>query len=65
MYRDFYAGHDLLAFPLFALLFFVAVFAAVLVRLFVSGRKDPRYDLLATLPLDDAPAPRARGDLDV
>jgi hypothetical protein len=35
------------------------------VRLFVSGRKDPRYDLLATLPLDDAPAPRARGDLDV
>lgn len=69
MFQDFFKGHALLGFPLFALFFFVAAFAAVLFTATLRHRKDGRYESLARLPLadDDRPAPAAPapGDRDV
>jgi cbb3-type cytochrome oxidase subunit 3 len=57
MYKQFFQGMDYTHLPLFALLFFVALFVGVLVHvLFVRRRSD--YDAVASLPLADAPASR-------
>lgn len=62
MYRSFYEGSELLGLPVLALFLFLVVFVGVVFRLYVTGRKDPRYDELANLPLrDDAPATRGEG----
>jgi len=52
MYRQFYAGSPLMDFPLFALLFFVALFATVIVRMMILKR--PRdFEEISRLPLVD------------
>lgn len=51
MYQEFYRGSELLHLPLFTLLFFVSVFFAVVLWLFVFRRKDPKFDELAAMPL--------------
>lgn len=57
MYRQFFAGMEWTGLALGAMALFLALFAAVLVRLFVlRTRRD--YDADARLPLDDAPPPR-------
>ncbi len=58
MYRQFYAGMGFGHLPLFALLLFLTVFVAVVLRVTVFGRR-PELDRLARLPLDEA-APPAR-----
>ena len=53
MYREYFAHHALLGWPLFALLFFVAFFTWVVVR--EVRRKDALHAGLAAMPLiDDA-----------
>lgn len=64
MWRSFYAGNPLMGFALFALLLFVVLFVAGVVR---AWRK-PRHQIadLAAMPLfdDDQPAPRTEtGDV--
>ena len=60
MYKAFYADHTLLGFPLFALLFFVAVFSFV-VFCVMRKRETPRLQTLAHLPLADDSEVSARG----
>ena len=58
MWRWFYESNHLLGFALFALLFFVVFFAAVVVRTMTQSRS--RIADMAAMPLlDDAEAPRA------
>jgi cbb3-type cytochrome oxidase subunit 3 len=57
MFRQFFAGMEWTGLALGAMALFLALFAAVLVRLFVlHTRRD--YDADSRLPLDDAPPPR-------
>lgn len=60
MYKQFYAGHELLGFPLFALLFFVIAFTFVVGRA-LRKRNAPHFDNLAHLPLADDGEVAARG----
>jgi cbb3-type cytochrome oxidase subunit 3 len=60
MYKEFYSGHELLGFPLFALFFFLAVFTFVVVRV-MRKRHAPHYDAIAHLPLADDLEVSARG----
>jgi hypothetical protein len=57
MYKEFYAGHALLGWPIFALLFFVAVFTWVVVR--EARRGSARHAALEALPLSDDDRSRA------
>ena len=62
MYAQFYAGSRLVDFPLFALVFFVAMFAAVVVRVIVVKRRSD-FDAVSRLPLaDDADEGAASAD---
>jgi cytochrome c oxidase cbb3-type subunit IV len=56
MYRQFYAGMDLTDLPLFALLFFLAVFLGVVAWLFVA-RRSRDFEALSRLPLSEPSAP--------
>jgi cytochrome c oxidase cbb3-type subunit 4 len=56
MYRQFYAGMDLTHLPLFALLFFLAVFLGVVAWLFVA-RRSRDFEAVSLLPLADHSAP--------
>lgn len=60
MYKAFYAGHTLLGFPLFALLFFVAVFAFVVFRV-MRPRSVAHYETISHMPLADDAEVSARG----
>jgi hypothetical protein len=64
MYKEFYSGSALLGFPLFALLFFVAVFSFVVFRV-MRKRQTPHLDTLAHLPLADDSQVTARGTIHV
>jgi len=48
---------DVLNYPLFALIVFMAVFAIVVIRVMTSGRKNDRMDAMSQLPLADDEAP--------
>ena len=57
MYRSFYEGSDLLHLPLLALVLFLGIFVGVVAWVYVVRRRDPRFDELAHMPLqDDEPA---------
>lgn len=59
MWKAFYSGNELLAFPLFTMLLFVAIFAAVVVRVVRPKDGGKALDRDALLPLDDGPRPAA------
>jgi hypothetical protein len=42
---------NVINYPLFALILFVAVFAVVVVRVLMRGSKDPRMEAMRQLPL--------------
>ena len=52
MFQEFYRGSDLLHLPLYALVFFVAVFLGVVAWVWVFGRRDERFDQLARIPFE-------------
>jgi len=54
MYQQFFTGNPLLGFAIFGLLFFIAVFVAVVV---MTLRAVPRDDARAQLPLSDDATP--------
>ena len=56
MYRQFYAGMDLTHLPLFALLFFLAVFLSVVAWLFLA-RRSRDFEAVSLLPLAESSAP--------
>jgi len=61
---DIMSHSDLALFPQIALLIFLAVFASMTMRVFLSPRRRERYARAAALPLDDgrtAPS-NAQGD---
>ena len=51
MFKDFFRFSDLLDVPVFVMLFFMCIFAVVLVRVF-SRRRSGHYQAMAQLPLD-------------
>jgi hypothetical protein len=53
MYQEFYQGNGWLGFAVFALVLFVAVFAAVVLRTFFHGPKKTDLDRLANLPFSN------------
>jgi hypothetical protein len=58
MKQEFLAASTWLDLPLLALGIFVCLFVAVVLRLYVVGRNDARWDSTARLPLaDDAVKP--------
>lgn len=69
MYKDFFANHELLVYPMFALVFFVVVFTGVVIA--VMRRKPEATDAIARLPLcEDGPkaavtTPASQGASDV
>lgn len=52
MFADYFAGSDLLLWPIVALAIFFSVFVGVLVRIAVGLRKGARLDHVASLPLE-------------
>lgn len=54
MYKQFFAGMEFTALPLFALALFMVFFVAVTVRVFALQRKTD-FDAVAALPLNDQP----------
>lgn len=56
MYRQFYQGMDLTHLPLFALLFFLAVFLGVVAWLFLA-RRSRDFEAVSLLPLTEQSAP--------
>jgi cytochrome c oxidase cbb3-type subunit 4 len=52
MYRQFYEGTGLTHLPVFALVLFMFVFVAAIVRMFVFGRSGD-YDHLARIPISE------------
>lgn len=52
MYKQFFAGMEFTALPLFALALFLVFFVAVTVRVFALHRKAD-FDAVAALPLND------------
>jgi len=52
MYQEFYRTSQYLDLPLFSLLLFLAVFVGTVVWLFGVQRKNPRFDQIAKLPLE-------------
>jgi cytochrome c oxidase cbb3-type subunit 4 len=52
MYRQFFAGMQLTALPLFSMLFFLAIFAGV-VAWVLFARRSQDFDGLARLPLSE------------
>lgn len=56
MYKQFYAGMELIHLPLFALFLFLAAFVAVVVRTVLKRASD--YEAIAQLPLEDTPRTR-------
>ena len=59
MYKWFYAGHALTQLPLFALVFFLVFFLAVV--LWVTAVKRPAdFEAVAALPLEDSSNPRVK-----
>ena len=59
MYQEFFAGSDLLAFPLAALGIFFTVFVVVVARVVWGLHRRNRLDHLANLPLEPDSPPRA------
>lgn len=55
MFRDLIEGSQVLDLPVLAMLFFFAVFTAVLVRV-MSRRRRAHYDRMSQLPLEDGTA---------
>jgi hypothetical protein len=53
MYREFFARSPLLGLPILSLVIFLAIFGAVLVRVWLLGRRGPQLELLARMPLED------------
>jgi hypothetical protein len=61
MFQEYFAGSNLLVWPLIGLTVFVLSFAAVILYV-VFGLRDPRKrDHIAALPLDDGPGAREGG----
>jgi len=56
MYRQFYADMDFTHLPLFALLFFLAVFLGVVAWLFLA-RRSRDFEAVSLLPLAEQSAP--------
>ena len=52
MYQEFYAGSNLLIWPLIGLLIFVSVFIGVLAYTFFGLRDKDKLDRIAALPLE-------------
>ena len=52
MFQEFYAGNDLLIWPLIGLLIFVSVFMGVLAFTFFGLRDRSKLDKIAALPLE-------------
>ena len=69
MFKEYFANHELLAYPMFALVFFVVVFTSVVIT--VMRRKPEAIDAMARLPLSEdvpeaaATKPAGRGASDV
>jgi hypothetical protein len=61
MYQEFFAGSDLLAFPLVALGIFFTVFLVVLARVAWGLHRRTRLDHMANLPLEPDSPPRPAG----
>jgi len=59
MYQEFFAGSDLLTFPLVALGIFFIVFVVVVARVIWGFHRRTRLDHLANLPLESDSPPRA------
>jgi cbb3-type cytochrome oxidase subunit 3 len=53
MFQQFYAGSDLLIWPLIGLGIFIVAFVAVVVYVLFFMRRGPELDRVAALPLDD------------
>ena len=53
MFQQFYAGSDLLIWPLIGLGIFLVSFIAVIVYVLFFMRRGPELDRIASLPLDD------------
>jgi hypothetical protein len=53
MYKEFYRENELLLFPLAALVLFIVMFLAAVVRTFLRHRHDATYESLSVLPLAD------------
>jgi cbb3-type cytochrome oxidase subunit 3 len=60
MYQEFYAGSDLLVFPLIGLGIFFVAFVAVIVYVLFFMRRGRELDRIASLPLDDDDLPNSR-----
>ena len=59
MLRETLSQTDILAWPMFAFLLFLATFVLITVRVLARGKKDPKALALARLPLaDDTEIPR-------
>ncbi len=54
MFRELFTESDILSLPVVSMLFFMGVFAIVLVRT-LSKRRKPHYDRMSRLPLEDQP----------
>lgn len=52
MFREIFMRSPVLALPIVALLIFIVVFAAVIVRT-MNGRRRAHFEALARLPLDE------------
>jgi hypothetical protein len=58
MLKETLSQTDVIDYPLFALILFVTVFALVVVRVLLSGRRSGRMEAMSRLPLaDDDAAP--------
>lgn len=55
MLKEFLSGSQILSLPLLAMLFFIGVFAIVVVRS-LSRKRGPYYAKMSELPLDDREA---------
>jgi len=57
MLKETLSKTDVINYPLFTLILFVAVFAIVVVWVLASGRKNERMEAMSRLPLADDDAP--------
>jgi len=61
MFQYLFGNNGLLDLPILGMLFFIAVFVVVLVRVLSRSRK-AHYDRMAQLPLEEGNHPRVRHD---
>lgn len=62
MLKELFRFSDLLHVPVFVMLFFMLLFAAVLVRV-LSRRRTPHYDAMSRLPLESLSEARSREEV--